>query len=401
MIKKTYKGKIEKVNKEKHRVKVYVSTPSVDRDKEMIATSAWKKRLKYYVEHPVLLSSHRYDDLRKQIGRATAVGVDDKGLWAEFEYFVNEGNPEADWAFKLAEKGIASYSVGFIPYEWKDGNEEVGYTRKYTDVELVEISQVLVPSNRDAIMSSFNTFDEATREVASMVLKEFFGKEGDSEMETKGVIPYKETPKAPEDYPWDGPKEVKEVDVEDLKVMCAWYDSENPDVKSSYKLPHHRAKDHYVVWRGVATAMAALLGARGGVNIPEKDKKGVYNHLAKHYKQFDREPPELKEYTELELKGLAYEGKILLDSKDTLPVLIHLHFDEKDLKGDIEKILKEGRVLSEKNRTLVKETIESLKKSVQMLEDLLKASEPPVKEDSKSKEITFEEFLKNLIKEVN
>ncbi len=386
LIRKTFKAIIKGINKEEHRVKVYVSTASVDRDKEIILPEAWKKRIHYYVDHPVLLSSHRYDDLRKQIGIATELGVDEKGLWANFEYFVGEGNEEADWAWKLVEKGIASYSVGFIPYKWEDGEKE--YRRKYTDVELVEISQVLVPSNREAIMNSFNTFDEATREVASMVLKEFFDKEGKDEMEEKGVIPYKETPKAPEDTPWNGPKEVKEADVKDLKVMCAWYDSENPDIKASYKLPHHRAKDHYVVWRGVAAAMGALLGARGGVNIPEKDKRGVYNHLAKHYKQFDKEPPEFKEYTELELKGLAYEGLIILDDEIV-----------KEGKKANDAIVKEGRVLSEKNRTLIKETITSLKKSIQMLEDLLKASEPPKREEE-GKSLTFEEFLKNLVKEV-
>jgi len=82
--------------------------------------------------------------------------------------------------------------------------------------------------------------------------------------------------------------------------MCTWYDKENPDIKSSYKLPHHTAKGHKTVWRGVAAAMAALLGARGGVNIPASDRKGVYNHLAKHYKEFDKEVPKFKELDELE-----------------------------------------------------------------------------------------------------
>jgi hypothetical protein len=89
--------------------------------------------------------------------------------------------------------------------------------------------------------------------------------------------------------------------VDDLKVICTWFDSENPDIKSSYKLPHHRAKGYKVVWRGVAAAMAALMGSRGGVNIPEADRQGVYNHLAKHYAQFDKEPPELKAYTPVDL----------------------------------------------------------------------------------------------------
>ena len=64
-------------------------------------------------------------------------------------------------------------------------------------------------------------------------------------------------------------------------------------------MPHHDIIDGRlcVVWRGVAAAMAALMGARGGVDIPAADKRSVYTHLARHYAQFDREPPPLEALT--------------------------------------------------------------------------------------------------------
>lgn len=46
-----------------------------------------------------------------------------------------------------------------------------------------------------------------------------------------------------------------------------------------------------VVWNGVRSAMQVLLGARGGVDIPDPDRKSVYRHLARHYEEFDKEPP--------------------------------------------------------------------------------------------------------------
>lgn len=128
-------------------------------------------------------------------------------------------------------------------------------------------------------------------------------------VEEKGVIPYKDYGTAPENAPWDAGKEVRKADVNDLKIMCAWYDSANPDLKGSYKLPHHRQSTKVAVWHGVAAAMGALLGARGGVKIPAKDKKGVYNHLAKHYKQFDKRVPELKDYTKEEYAKLFPKTK--------------------------------------------------------------------------------------------
>ncbi|MDD5016537.1 MAG: HK97 family phage prohead protease [Eubacteriales bacterium] len=124
------------------------------------------------------------------------------------------------------------------------------------------------------------------------------------EVSEKAVIPYKKFSLADEAESWDGPAEISAASVEDLKIMCAWFDSENSDVKQSYKLPHHKQNGYATVWRAVTAAMAALLGARGGVNIPESDRQGVYNHLSKHYKDFDKEPPEFKEYTKIELKEM-------------------------------------------------------------------------------------------------
>jgi len=206
-------------------------------------------------------------------------------------------------------------------------------------------------------------------------------KELEIEIEEKGVIPYKETPKAPEDEDWDAGKEVKQAEVEDLKVMCAWFDSENPDIKASYKLPHHKAKSHAVVWRGVAAAMAALLGARGGVDIPEKDKKGVYNHLAKHYKQFDKEPPEFRDYSSDELKELFPE----IEEEDKSILAVAERFCEKylfyrkkfeDLKKEFEKLeLKAGAVLNAKNK-------QNLKQAQQLIQEVLDSAES-TREDSR------------------
>jgi hypothetical protein len=55
--------------------------------------------------------------------------------------------------------------------------------------------------------------------------------------------------------------------------------------------PHHRA-DGTLVWNGVAAAMTRLL--HPATDIPDTDRRGVYNHLAAHYRQFDKEPPEFR-----------------------------------------------------------------------------------------------------------
>jgi len=150
---KTFRPEIKAVNSEDGTIDMLIpmSTASVDRDGESIDPLGWRKSLPAFRKRPVLLSSHNYGDLRKQIGEFTQIKVTEDGLFAKPRYYINEGNEEADWAFKLASKGMAAYSVGFLPKAWTDGDGEKTPSRTYTEQELLEISHVVVPSNRDAI----------------------------------------------------------------------------------------------------------------------------------------------------------------------------------------------------------------------------------------------------------
>lgn len=116
------------------------------------------------------------------------------------------------------------------------------------------------------------------------------------------------SPKAAEDraWNWHGTAETDKADAiierggwEAFANAHAWYapdeDPENdpPHEKQAYKLPHHELIDGRlkVVWAGVRSAMQVLAGGRGGVDVPDADRKGVYRHLAEHYAEFDKEPP--------------------------------------------------------------------------------------------------------------
>lgn len=176
MVHKIFRAKIKSIDKEKYIVNAIVSDDSMDRYKESILASAYEKRLPTYKQHPILLSSHNYDKLTCQIGQAENIYIQDNELHADFKYFVGEGNEEADWGFKLAEKGIAAFSVGFIPHGFQDppspDSEEfktwpTGVRRKYTEVELLEVSQVLVPANSHALQNSL--ISESDPVIKSMI----------------------------------------------------------------------------------------------------------------------------------------------------------------------------------------------------------------------------------------
>jgi phage head maturation protease len=98
---------------------------------------------------------------------------------------------------------------------------------------------------------------------------------------------------------WDAAAAMKSItqdaSVSDLRSLYAWVDPDaDPEVKSSYRIPHHAGIGQAANVRACIIGIAALNGARGGTSIPEADRKGVYNHLAAHLRDADREPPELR-----------------------------------------------------------------------------------------------------------
>lgn len=128
------------------------------------------------------------------------------------------------------------------------------------------------------------------------------------------------TPAAPKEEEWSG-SAVRQNLPDDhgkwLRVFT-WFDSDAndddgdglPDAKSAWKLPHHKAKgQNAVVWKGVVAAMAALMGARGGTDIPSGERRSVYNHLARHYREdFDEVPPD---FESVENQLLASEDYVM------------------------------------------------------------------------------------------
>jgi len=180
---KVFIGQIKSVNKEEFTIDAIVSDETIDRYGEVILADAYKKRLGNYKKHGILLSSHNYGSLLKQIGMAENIKIEDGKLTCKFKYFYGEGNEEADWAWKLASKyKVAAFSVGFLPYDYEEGNWEKDAEaikakkkpcRKYTDVELLEISQVLVPANPMALQKSIDEVSEDIDEITKTIIKEY------------------------------------------------------------------------------------------------------------------------------------------------------------------------------------------------------------------------------------
>ncbi len=114
------------------------------------------------------------------------------------------------------------------------------------------------------------------------------------------VVPFAKTGTAPEDTAWDWSADTQNKILgpdgdnwTQYKAAVAWWDGSTGDdaaKKAPYKLPHHRLGDSGLeaVWHGVSNAVARLEQS----SIPEADMKPVFEHLTKHYAQWEKTPPE-------------------------------------------------------------------------------------------------------------
>lgn len=154
-------GMSKAIDLDRGKVEAIASTEAPDASGDIIRQAFWD--LRRFHEHPVLIASHNYRDITAQIGHWESMGVQtnkvadvsDPMLVGVAQYYINQGNPQADWAFKLASKGLAAFSVGFQPdwekaVEIKNG-ESVQGSYEFNGQELLEVSHVTIPSNPEAL----------------------------------------------------------------------------------------------------------------------------------------------------------------------------------------------------------------------------------------------------------
>lgn len=84
-----------------------------------------------------------------------------------------------------------------------------------------------------------------------------------------------------------------------LRQAYAWVDPDGePDVKQSYKFIHHEVGARGEVGpanvKACTSGIGVLNGGRGGAKVPVSDRKGIYNHLARHLRDAGEEPAPLK-----------------------------------------------------------------------------------------------------------
>ena len=168
-------------------------------------------------------------------------------------------------------------------------------------------------------------------------------------MESKTVIPYSshgDVPTANLDREWVAAVARRRLrkwaedggdwDPEKYKKGFVFIDGDS-SLLGSYKGIHHDIIDGNLVavWSGVKSAMGSLVyGSRGGRIEDDDNRKSVYNHLAKHYEQFNKPVPNFRG------DGAEFFSQVVKPEElDALESELRLAKEMRLWLGEIEKLI--------------------------------------------------------------
>jgi HK97 family phage prohead protease len=305
---------------------------NVDYQGDRIIAGAFSKSLANWATSgdplPVIFS-HQWDTLPAHIGtvlEAKELFPGDEalpaelrgngGLWAKFRLDVDHPETYAPTIDRLmSERRLKEFSFAYDVFDERRGSDGAN---ELLELDVLELGPTLKGANpatrllsRRADAAKFvphafapgdaDADEDPTRCILCGLTRNTAAHNALARLaDGKAAIASHST--ATSDASWDGPANEANLSTDDgaevYRQAYAWVDPDgDPDVKSSYKFIHHFVSDSGSVGAASTTASSTgigiLNGGRGGTTIPDADRQGVYNHLAKHLRDADMEPPEL------------------------------------------------------------------------------------------------------------
>jgi len=296
---------------------------------DIVEPGAFTKAIPAFLRDGFISWSH---DWATPIALPTDAREDERGLLLSGRF---HSTPTAQEARTIAAERAAAgkrtgLSVGYGVEDWTVDKQ--GRRRLKVINPLYEVGFVMVPMNREANLAAVKAAKAA-------------------------IAPHSTATDA---GAWDGPANEARLPTERaaLRTAHAWVDAEgDPDIKASYRFIHHTVPVGGDVGganlTACSTGIGILNGGRGGTTIPEADHAGVWRHLARHLRDGDMEPPELRGLSlDSGLSMAASVARILGDVST-----VCAKFEEMtDLR------LKVGRTLSAANLALIDELITGLQR---------------------------------------
>jgi len=410
------------------------STEHLDRDREVMRIEEGAIDLTGFLKNPVMLFVH---NMRQEpVGLVKEIEIirqpdGTNALAIKFE--IQDSTPLGQKVKTLIEKGyLKALSIGGIPHNIavindmadvedlyksypdfakrinaRDLFKERGAFTAILEWELLEISIVPVPANANALIEFSKCFGGFCAlgkgldwiEAKDIVIKQAIpysvhGKIGcviEGQWNKRVALAHLRA--------W-AKREDGVIDFNKYKKGFAWYNQEKPENLTSYKFPHHDIKEGKlcVHRRGVYTAMAFLFKPNVTEKYSLEDRKGIYEHLAMHYKNdLGKEPPAFDARKAQEDKyGYLYD----FDLDKAIKAYKTGKIDKDEFEGFLEAFLtnEEGEL-----------EIDKVVELIDRLEQLKTATTTTVKTEANeiAKEGTttkakdeYEEFLEQLLNEL-
>lgn len=151
---KSFFGFVKTINREDKTIEIVASTSEIDRDNEVIEPQAFAQTIDSFKSNPVILACHQH---RLQSGESPVIGsaipdtiqIGAKDLRFKMR-FADTSLGENYWRL-YRDKHMRACSIGFIPIEGTSQRAKGKDVYHHTKIELLEVSLVPVPSNRQAL----------------------------------------------------------------------------------------------------------------------------------------------------------------------------------------------------------------------------------------------------------
>ncbi len=284
MIHKTLVSSAKAIDEAEGIVEAFVNTMGVaDADGDIVEMGAFDNSIRKNLPIPVLSGHDQSRLVGKVIFAQPQMVEDSKDEYKLFARMQMNMDTEAgrDAYSNVAGNFIREWSVGFnIPKDddvTHEGEDVSTVHRRIANLDWVEVSTVIRGASPSTATVS--------------------AKSASAETSLKAAIPSHLT--ATVEDAWDA--NLMRTRIKGgagiLRGSHAWYDTEgDPEAKSSYKfLHHHVGKNGKVGAANIRALNSTLSGLNSRrISIPENDRRGVYNHLARHLREAGRKPSELR-----------------------------------------------------------------------------------------------------------
>ena len=178
----------------------------------------------------------------------------------------------------MARGVVKQMSFGFLTVQDEWSQDKKPIRRTLLDIDLREISPVTWPAYNATSVAVRSALDAG---IQLRVVPDNVSTEIDEDRRTEWARP---TLSEFTDELWG---DLSDEERDKIAGHFTWAPEMPPESFSSLSLPHHRASDGKVVWRGLTAAAARL----DQTDVPDSALSAIRAHLGAHYEAFGETPP--------------------------------------------------------------------------------------------------------------